>query len=171
MLDQGKYQCTADLFILFGFSCFAYVELASALVIWSNPNQFSRMSYVQSYLPLWFSEKTSKLNGQQYFIIMTVPDRPSKLPTAAAQYDVFDQRQTLKPRSHSRVWFQHWLSRRHSPSQATLPRSLRQFRSWWPRHYRSLRPKPFVSNSFLRCMVGTFRALQFTSRSDIKMKH
>ena len=35
-LSQGKYHCTADLlFVLFGFSCFAYVELASALLVWS----------------------------------------------------------------------------------------------------------------------------------------
>ena len=34
---KGKYYCTADfLFILFGFRCFAYVELASALLIQSN---------------------------------------------------------------------------------------------------------------------------------------
>ena len=34
----GKYHCTDDLlFILFGFSCFAFVDFASALLVWSNP--------------------------------------------------------------------------------------------------------------------------------------
>ena len=34
------------LFILFGFSCFAYIELASALLVWLNPNQSNRRSVV-----------------------------------------------------------------------------------------------------------------------------
>ena len=43
-----KYHCTADiLFILFGFSCFANVELAKDLPVWSNPNQSNRISAVQ----------------------------------------------------------------------------------------------------------------------------
>ena len=45
---EGKYHCTADLlFILFGFSCFGYVELASALLVLSNANQSNRRSAVQ----------------------------------------------------------------------------------------------------------------------------
>ena len=41
------------LFILFGFRCFANVELAAALVAWSNPNQSNR-SDIQWYFPLWW---------------------------------------------------------------------------------------------------------------------
>ena len=37
----------ADLqFILFGFSCFAYVERISLLLVWSNPNRSNRRSAV-----------------------------------------------------------------------------------------------------------------------------
>ena len=42
---------TADLFIFFGFSCFAYVELVTYLLVWSNPNQSNRRSAVQIYFP------------------------------------------------------------------------------------------------------------------------
>ena len=46
----------ADLiFILFGFTCFAYVELATALLVWSNPIQSNRRPSVQLYFPLWCS--------------------------------------------------------------------------------------------------------------------
>ena len=31
--NWGKHHCTSDLFILFKFSCFAHVELASALLV------------------------------------------------------------------------------------------------------------------------------------------
>ena len=49
---KGKYNCMADLlFILFGFSCFAYVEWTTILLVWSNPNQSSRSSGVQWYFP------------------------------------------------------------------------------------------------------------------------
>ena len=42
---KGKYHCTADhLFILFGFNCFTYVDLATALLVWSNPNESNRRS-------------------------------------------------------------------------------------------------------------------------------
>ena len=45
---KGKYHCMADrLFILFGFSCFEYVELATALFVWSNKNPPNRRSAVQ----------------------------------------------------------------------------------------------------------------------------
>ena len=38
-LLKGKHHCMADLmFILFEFSCFAYVKLAIALLVWSNQN-------------------------------------------------------------------------------------------------------------------------------------
>ena len=58
---RRKYHCAADhLFILFRFRYFAYVELASALLVWSNPNQSNRKSAVQWYFPLKsvFSEWT-----------------------------------------------------------------------------------------------------------------
>ena len=49
---RGKDHCTTDLlFILFGFSCFAFVELAIPLLVWSNPNQSNRMSAVQGPFP------------------------------------------------------------------------------------------------------------------------
>ena len=33
----------ADLrFIFFGFGCFAFVEIATVLLVWSNPNQSNR---------------------------------------------------------------------------------------------------------------------------------
>ena len=32
-------------------SCFAYVELATFLLVWSNPNQSNRRSIVQQYFP------------------------------------------------------------------------------------------------------------------------
>ena len=37
---------------LFWFSCFAYVKLASALLVWLNPNQSNRRSAKQWYFPL-----------------------------------------------------------------------------------------------------------------------
>ena len=47
----GKYPCMADLeFILFGFCCFAYVELETVLLVWSNPKQSNRMSALHWYL-------------------------------------------------------------------------------------------------------------------------
>ena len=46
-LTEGKYHCTDDLLILFGFSCFAYVELATDLLVWSYPNLSNRRSAVQ----------------------------------------------------------------------------------------------------------------------------
>ena len=51
------------LFILFGFSCFAYVEIETALLVWSNPNQLKRGSAMQWYSPLWwlFSGSTKAL--------------------------------------------------------------------------------------------------------------
>ena len=33
------------LFILFGFSCIAYVERTPVLLVWSNPTQSNRRSY------------------------------------------------------------------------------------------------------------------------------
>ena len=37
-----------------GFSCFAYVELATDLLVRSNPNPSNRRSTVQWYFPLWW---------------------------------------------------------------------------------------------------------------------
>ena len=49
---KGKYHCMADLlFILFIFSCFSYVEMASALLVWLNPNQSNRRSAEQWSFP------------------------------------------------------------------------------------------------------------------------
>ena len=49
----GKYHCMADLlFVLFGFSCFAYTELETYLLVWLNPNQSNRTSACQWYFPL-----------------------------------------------------------------------------------------------------------------------
>ena len=49
---KGKFHCTADLlYILFWFSCFAYVEWTTVLLVWSNPNQSNRRSAVQWYFP------------------------------------------------------------------------------------------------------------------------
>ena len=51
-LFKGKYHCTADLlFVLFGFSCFAYAEIATCLFVWSNPKQSNRRPVVQWNLP------------------------------------------------------------------------------------------------------------------------
>ena len=51
---KGKYHCTADLlFILFEFSCFAYVELATDLLVCLNQNQSNRRRAIQQYFPLW----------------------------------------------------------------------------------------------------------------------
>ena len=41
------------LFIMFGFSCFAYVELTSALLVWTNPNKSNRKSAVPMVSVLW----------------------------------------------------------------------------------------------------------------------
>ena len=42
LLYRRKYHCTDDLlFYLFGFSYFAHVELATDLLVWSNPNPSS----------------------------------------------------------------------------------------------------------------------------------
>ena len=41
--NKGKDHCTAGLlFILFGFSCFAYVELETVLLVWSVKQEISR---------------------------------------------------------------------------------------------------------------------------------
>ena len=49
---KEKYDCTSDLvFIFLGLSCFAYVEFATALHIWSNPNQSNRRSTALLYFP------------------------------------------------------------------------------------------------------------------------
>ena len=51
-LTLGKYHCAADLlFILFEFRHFAHVDLASALLVWSNPNQSNRRLAVQWCFP------------------------------------------------------------------------------------------------------------------------
>ena len=42
------------LYILFGFSYFAYVEWSTVLLVWSNPNQANRKSAVQWYFPQWW---------------------------------------------------------------------------------------------------------------------
>ena len=39
-------------FFLFRFNCFAYVELATALLVWLYTNQSNTMSAVQQYFPL-----------------------------------------------------------------------------------------------------------------------
>ena len=54
---KGKYHCTDDLlFNLFGFGCFAYAELATHLLVWSNPNQSNRRLTIQGYAILWINE-------------------------------------------------------------------------------------------------------------------
>ena len=54
LLHKGKYHCMVDLLcILFGLTCFAYVELATALLVWSIPNQSNMRSAVQLSSPLW----------------------------------------------------------------------------------------------------------------------
>ena len=46
-LLKGKYHSMTDLlFILFGLSCFAYVEWSTALLVCSNPNQSNRRSAI-----------------------------------------------------------------------------------------------------------------------------
>ena len=48
LLLNGKYHCMADLlFDCLGFSCFASVELARDLQVWSNQNQSN--SYTSNY--------------------------------------------------------------------------------------------------------------------------
>ena len=55
---KRKYHWMADLlFILFGYSCFAYVEWTTILLVWSNPNQSKSKSAVQ----LVFSGYTNTL--------------------------------------------------------------------------------------------------------------
>ena len=41
------------LFTLFVFSCSAYVEWTTVLLVWSNPKQSNRTSAVLWYFPLW----------------------------------------------------------------------------------------------------------------------
>ena len=51
-LTLGEVHHMADLqFILLWFSCFAYVEWTTVLLVWSNPNQSNRRSAVQWYFP------------------------------------------------------------------------------------------------------------------------
>ena len=54
LTTSNQSASTVDLFILFGFSCFAYVELSTVLLVWSNPNQLNRRSAIQWYLSLWW---------------------------------------------------------------------------------------------------------------------
>ena len=65
---------TADLlFDLFGFSCFTYVELATDLLVWLDPNQSNRRSAVDStlILHLW----TSLIGGDEGCIAQGVSPR------------------------------------------------------------------------------------------------
>ena len=51
----GNCDSTAGLlFTLFGFCCFSYVGLATALLVWSNANQLNSRSGIQWYFPLWW---------------------------------------------------------------------------------------------------------------------
>ena len=44
---EGKYHCMADfLFIFFAFGCFAFVELATYLLVCIKPNQSNRRSAI-----------------------------------------------------------------------------------------------------------------------------
>ena len=47
----GSITVNQLLFYLFGFSCFASVELATYLFIWLNPNQSKRRFTIQFYYP------------------------------------------------------------------------------------------------------------------------
>ena len=51
---MGNYHCTTDLLFLSGFSCFAFVELTTVLLVWSNPNLSNRRSIILT-LKLVFS--------------------------------------------------------------------------------------------------------------------
>ena len=50
----GKSWPAGLLFLLFGFSCFAYVEWRTVLLVWSNQKQPNRRSAIQQYFPLWW---------------------------------------------------------------------------------------------------------------------
>ena len=50
-LRKGKYHYMADLlFISYGLSCFALVELATDLLVWLNPNQSNRRSAIPTVI-------------------------------------------------------------------------------------------------------------------------
>ena len=44
-LQRGKFYCMVGL--MFGVSCFSYVDLETVLLVWSNPNQPNRRTAVQ----------------------------------------------------------------------------------------------------------------------------
>ena len=58
-IHKGKYHCFADLqFYLFGVKCFAYIEWATYLLVWSNQNQSNRRSVYSDTSPynvIWYS--------------------------------------------------------------------------------------------------------------------
>ena len=55
-----KFHCWADLlFYLFGFNCVTYVELATDLIAWSNPNQSNWRSAYELFLWLVYRKQTS----------------------------------------------------------------------------------------------------------------
>ena len=51
-LYKGKYHCKADLFYLCGFRWFVYVELATELLGWLNPNESNKRTALQWYFHL-----------------------------------------------------------------------------------------------------------------------
>ena len=67
--SSGKCHCTADLlFTLFGFSCFAYGEWTTFLLVWLNPKQSNRRSAVEWNKYLRKQHCITKKNMNENFI-------------------------------------------------------------------------------------------------------
>ena len=68
---------TVDLlFKLLGFSCFVYVELASALLVLPNPTKLNRMSAIQWSFPIWWvysCTRSPNVSWTRYLISLWYP--------------------------------------------------------------------------------------------------
>ena len=97
------------LLISFGFSWFAYVELASTLFDWLNPNQSNRRSAKQWYFPLWrvFSAVTCSTSFKVFLLFTRLGN-------------VQQQLRVLRGRDHPHVRLLLW-PHRHPPLHPRPP--------------------------------------------------
>ena len=80
-----KYQCLTDLlFDFFGFSCFAYVELTTDLLVWWNPNQSNRRAAIRWYFLLQ-NKEVSILWSEHHLTTAVWPDKNRQMSIKVAQ--------------------------------------------------------------------------------------
>ena len=85
LLHKGKYHCTADLlFVLFGFSCFAYAELVKN---WAHPGLFLFIYIIFKHK---FYRKTVGVSGIRIWIVRIEGEHADHLTTTTALFYLFD---------------------------------------------------------------------------------